>query len=198
MTTRLGAVEVACGRRLRTASVGLRNRRLRAGLSALGIMIGIAAMVGVLGLSESSKSELLAQLDRLGTNLLTVQAGAGIGIGSGELPDEAAGMIARIGPVETDEQHLSPSTPTFTRTTHPSEGQTGGITVQAVDINLLDTLAGSVADGKFLDEATAPIPRQCSGRWRRNGSASAPSPAPSRSGWAISGSPLSGCSTNSS
>ena len=54
-----------------------------------------------LGLSESSKSDLLAQLDRLGTNLLTVQAGSGIGLGSGELPDEAAAMITRIGPVET-------------------------------------------------------------------------------------------------
>ena len=83
----------------RTATVGLHTRKLRAALSALGIMIGIAAMVGVLGLSESSKSDLLAQLDRLGTNLLTVQAGTGIGLGSGELPDEAAAMITRIGPV---------------------------------------------------------------------------------------------------
>ena len=57
----------------RTASVGLKTRKLRAALSALGIMIGIASMVAVLGLSESSKSDLLAQLDRLGTNLLTVQ-----------------------------------------------------------------------------------------------------------------------------
>ena len=38
----------------RTATVGLRTRKLRTALSALGIMIGIAAMVGVLGLSESS------------------------------------------------------------------------------------------------------------------------------------------------
>ncbi len=60
---------------LRTSAVGLRTRKMRAALSALGIMIGIASMVAVLGLSESSKSDLLAQLDRLGTNLLTVQAG---------------------------------------------------------------------------------------------------------------------------
>ena len=65
----------------RTASVGLRTRKTRAALSALGIMIGIAAMVAVLGLSESSKWDLLAKLDRLGTNLLTVQAGQGIVIG---------------------------------------------------------------------------------------------------------------------
>ncbi len=142
---------------LRTASVGLRTRRLRAALSALGIMIGIAAMVGVLGLSESSKSDLLAQLDRLGTNLLTVQAGTGIGIGSGQLPSEAAGMISRIGPVEQTST-ISAVDANVYKSDFIPEGQTGGITVQAVDINLLDTLAGQVADGKFLDNATAAYP----------------------------------------
>ena len=141
----------------RTASVGLHTRKMRAALSALGIMIGIAAMVGVLGLSESSKSDLLAQLDRLGTNLLTVQAGTGIGIGSGELPDEAAGMISRIGPVEQTST-ISAVGANVYKSDFVPEGQTGGITVQAVDVNLLDTLAGSVADGKFLDDATATYP----------------------------------------
>jgi putative ABC transport system permease protein len=142
---------------LRTASVGLHTRKLRAALSALGIMIGIAAMVGVLGLSESSKSDLLAQLDRLGTNLLTVQAGTGIGIGSGELPEEAAGMISRIGPVETTST-ISTVDANVYKTDFVPEGQTGGITVQAVDTNLLETLAGSLADGKFLDGATSGYP----------------------------------------
>ena len=142
---------------VRTASVGLHTRKMRAALSALGIMIGIAAMVGVLGLSESSKSDLLAQLDRLGTNLLTVQAGTGIGIGSGELPAEAAGMISRIGPVEQTST-ISVVDANVYKSDYVPEGQTAGITVQAVDVNLLDTLAGSVADGKFLDEATATYP----------------------------------------
>ena len=57
------------------ASVGLRTRRLRAALSALGIAIGVAAIVAVLGLSASSQAGLLAEIDRLGTNLLTVANG---------------------------------------------------------------------------------------------------------------------------
>ncbi len=142
----------------RTATVGLRTRRLRTALSALGIMIGIAAMVGVLGLSESSKSELLAQLDRLGTNLLTVEAGTGIGIGSGELPQEAAAMIAQIGPVETTTVVSAVDDAKVYRTDYIPEGQTGGISVQAVDLNLLDTLAGAVADGRWLDAATGAYP----------------------------------------
>lgn len=142
----------------RTASVGLRTRKLRAALSALGIMIGLAAMVGVLGLSESSKSDLLSQLDRLGTNLLTVQAGTGIGIGSGELPPDAAAMVARIIPVETTSTISDVDDARVYRSDFIPAGQTSGITVQAVDINLLDTLAGSVADGSFLDEASASFP----------------------------------------
>ena len=142
----------------RTATVGLRTRKLRTALSALGIMIGIAAMVGVLGLSESSKSELLAQLDRLGTNLLTVEAGTGIGIGSGELPEEAAGMIAQIGPVETTTVVSAVADAKVYRTDYIPEGQTGGISVQAVDLTLLDTLAGSVGHGQWLDAATGAYP----------------------------------------
>ena len=142
----------------RTASVGLRTRKLRAALSALGIMIGIAAMVGVLGLSESSKSDLIAQLDRLGTNLLTVQAGTGIGVGNGELPPDAAAMISRIGPVETTSSVSDVDDARVYRSDLIPAGQTSGLTVQAVDTNLLDTLAGSMADGRFLDEASASFP----------------------------------------
>lgn len=152
-SSRLHPADVA-----RTASVGLRTRKVRAGLSALGITIGIAAMVGVLGLSESSKSDLLAQLDRLGTNLLTVEAGTGIGAGSGELPADAAAMIARIRPVETTSTVSDVDDARVYRNDFIPSGQTSGLTVQAVDINLLDTLGGSVADGRFLDESSSSFP----------------------------------------
>jgi putative ABC transport system permease protein len=129
----------------------------RAVLSALGIAIGIASMVAVLGLSESSKSELLATLDRLGTNLLTVQAGQGIGAGSGELPETAAAMIGRIGPVEQTAAVAAVEADVY-RTDLVPEGRSGGISVQAVDLTLLDTLAGTVARGRWLDAASGAYP----------------------------------------
>lgn len=141
----------------RTSVVGLRTRKLRAALSALGIMIGIASMVAVLGLSESSRSDLLAQLDRLGTNLLRVEAGDGIGRGSGALPDEAAGMVARVGPVETTATVAAVDANVYRNDVMPA-GESGGISVQAVSTNLLATLQGSVASGVFLDEAAADYP----------------------------------------
>lgn len=141
----------------RTATVGLRIRKMRSALSALGIMIGIAAMVGVLGLSESSKSELLAQLDRLGTNLLTVEPGEGIGRGSGTLPAAAAGMISRIGPVETTSMVSAVDANVYKNDLIP-QGRTGGISVQAVDLELLNVLAGSIADGVWFDDVKASYP----------------------------------------
>src|SRR5579872_4260190 len=83
----------------RLASIGVRTRRLRAALSALGIAIGVAAIVAVLGLSSSSQAGLLAEIDRLGTNLLTVTNGTGVLGNAEELPLAAPAMIRRIPPV---------------------------------------------------------------------------------------------------
>ena len=141
----------------RISSVGLRSRMTRAVLSALGIAIGIASMVAVLGLSDSSKSELIATLDRLGTNLLTVQAGEGIGRGAGELPETAAAMIARIEPVEETAAVADVDANVY-RTDLMPEDRTNGLSVQAVDLALLDTLAGTLAAGKWFDQASASYP----------------------------------------
>lgn len=136
----------------------MRLRKLRAILSAIGITIGIAAIVGILGLSESSKSELLDRLDRLGTNLLTVQPSAGFGRGTGNLPSDAALMISRIDPVEQTSMISFVEGTNVYRTEHIPPGQTAGITVQAVDENLLEVLSGSVADGVWFDEVRSLFP----------------------------------------
>ena len=143
---------------VRAAGIGLRTRRLRSILSALGIMIGIGAMVAVLGLSESSKSDLLAQLDRLGTNMLQVQAGQGIGLGSGELPDEAGPMTSRVGAVETVASVGEVADANVYKNDLVPVGQTGGINVFAADANLVATLQGSMATGVFIDEAPSEFP----------------------------------------
>jgi putative ABC transport system permease protein len=150
--SRLPAVDV-----LRVGGVGLRTRRLRAGLSALGIAIGIAAMVAVLGISESSKSDLIATLDRLGTNLLRVAPGQTVFGETAELPEQAAPMIGRIGPVESVSA-VEGVEGTVRRTNYIPEEETGGISVSAADPNLLTTLGATLASGVFLDAATARYP----------------------------------------
>jgi len=142
----------------RVASVGLRSRRVRASLSALGIAIGIAAMMAVLGISESSKSHLLAALDNLGTNLLVVEPGEGfVGNEDAVLPITAETMLRRIAPVEEVSSVTSVDVTVLRTDLAPSE-QTGGITVKAADTRLLDTLVGEMADGEWLDDTRSRLP----------------------------------------
>jgi len=142
---------------LRVGGVGLHVRRLRAALSALGIAIGIAAMVAVLGISESSKSDLIDTLDRLGTNLLQVAPGQTIFGEEAQLPEQAGPMISRVGPVESVTA-IEAVDGTVRRTNFISEDETGGISVVAAELDLLKTLGATVRSGVYLDAAKARYP----------------------------------------
>jgi putative ABC transport system permease protein len=142
---------------LRVGGVGLRTRRLRAALSALGIAIGIAAMVAVLGISESSKSDLISTLDRLGTNLLRVAPGQTVFGEDAELPVQAGPMIGRVGPVESVSA-VEGVDATVRRTNYIPEEETGGISAMASSVNLLTTLGATVRSGVYLDAAKARYP----------------------------------------
>ena len=142
---------------LRVGAVGLRARRLRAALSALGISIGIAAMVAVLAISESSKADLLSSLDRLGTNLLTVSPGQSIFGEEARLPDSARAMTGRIGPVEALSATGTVAAAVYRSELSP-EAETKGISALAVDPSLPATLGATLADGVFLDDASARYP----------------------------------------
>jgi putative ABC transport system permease protein len=148
----VGVVDLA-----RIGAGGLRATRVRTGLTALGIAIGIAAMMAVLGISESSRADLLATLDRLGTNLLTVNAGQTLFGESSALPEEAPAMIGRIAPVE-GVSGVESIPVAVRRTDLIPKAETGGISVIAADGSLLGTLEGTIADGRNLDAATARYP----------------------------------------
>lgn len=142
---------------LLVAGDGLRHRKVRTALSALGITIGIAAMVAVLGLSESSRADLSRSIEELGTNLLTVEPSGGFGGGDGVLPEESVAKIGRIGPVDVvadvvtlDELPL--------RNDVMDANETKGLSAVAADVDLLDTLRGEVAVGSWLDEGSSSTP----------------------------------------
>ncbi|MEU8171566.1 FtsX-like permease family protein [Microbispora hainanensis] len=149
---RLGPSDV-----LRTGAAGLRTRPARVVLSALGIAIGIATMIAVLGISSSSREQLLRQLDRLGTNLLTVAPGQTMFGEQAKLPVEALGMVRRIGPVRTASATGTVDT-TIRRTDRIPKAVTGGIAVQAATADLLTTLEGRVVTGAWLNAATETRP----------------------------------------
>ena len=141
----------------RLSTVGLRTRKLRAGLSALGIAIGVAAIVAVLGLSSSASAGLLNEISALGTNLLVVENGQTITGGTAELPKAAPAMIARITPVTQVEDtgsvigdvYRTPLIPTI---------DTNALSIDAASLGLLHTVGTSVAQGSYLSTATAQEP----------------------------------------
>ncbi|MCF2533273.1 ABC transporter permease [Yinghuangia soli] len=143
---------------LRVGGSGLRTRRMRVFLSALGIAIGIAAMTAVAGISTSSRAELDRELDRFGTNLLTVAPGNKLTGGAASLPPEAVPMIARIGPVETVAATGQLSGAKVYRNDRIPAAQTNAISVLAVHLNLPATLGADLADGTWLNAATAKFP----------------------------------------
>jgi putative ABC transport system permease protein len=151
--TRLRAGDLA-----RVASIGLRTRRLRAALSALGIAIGVAAIVAVLGLSSSSQAGLLAEIDRLGTNLLIVSNGQTFTGQSAQLPLTAPSMIARINPVQAIAHTGTITNALAYRSPLIPSIETNALEVRAASLNLLPVVGTTVAHGSYLNAATATQP----------------------------------------
>jgi putative ABC transport system permease protein len=132
-------------------TLGLRSRPGRAVLSGLGIAIGIASIVAVLGITRSSQSDLLAQIDRLGTNLLTVVSVESLnGDAEATLPAAAAPMI-RVVPNVTAVAPTAQLATHVYRNDHVPQVQTGGLAVRAADDSLLTTLDGSLLTGGYLN-----------------------------------------------
>jgi putative ABC transport system permease protein len=141
----------------RLSSIGIRTRKLRATLSALGIAIGVAAVVAVLGLSASSQAGLLAEIDKLGTNLLTVTNGQTAFGQTAELPEAAPGMISRIGPVTTVQATGAVTAKVYRSPLVPSI-QTNALSVLATTLDLPATVGTTLAAGRYLNAATATEP----------------------------------------
>ena len=143
---------------LRLATVGLRTRKLRAALSVLGISIGIASLVAVLAISETSKADLLAKIERLGTNLLTVGPGESPFDEETKLPAASAGRIRLLGEVESAAAATVVEGATVRRSSYVPANITGGIFIEAADPVLLRTLEGTTASGRFVNRASERYP----------------------------------------
>jgi putative ABC transport system permease protein len=143
--------------RLRLGALGLTSRKGRAALSALGVAIGITAMVAVLGLSESSRADLNEQLDALGTNLLVVSPGQDMMGEDATLPDTSVGMIARVPTVEAAAATYAVDA-TVHKTDRVPDAQTSGIAVAAAGAGLATAVSAELREGRWLDAATEDYP----------------------------------------
>ncbi len=138
-----------------TGTHGLRSRKGRTLLTALGIAIGIASMVAVIGISSSSKANLIAEIDKIGTNLLQIQPGSSVLGDAATLPVESPAMVRRIGPV-LQASSVSRLQTEVQRSEFADDNN--GLDVLATEPQLLATLEGSLVHGRFLDDLTATLP----------------------------------------
>lgn len=143
---------------IRVGAVGLRTRPMRAFLSALGIAIGIAAMVAVVGISSSSRADLDRTLSSLGTNLLTVTPGQTLGGDQAQLPTTAEKMVRRIGPVRSVSATGQVSGANVYRTDRIPAVETNGLATYAVRTTLRAATGAELADGTWLNAATSRYP----------------------------------------
>jgi putative ABC transport system permease protein len=142
----------------RLASIGIRTRRLRAALSALGIAIGVGAIVAVLGLSSSSQAGLLNEINQLGINLLTVSPGQDFAGQSVPLSLDAPGMIGRIRPVYDVGYTAAISNANAFRSPLIPSINTNALSIDATSLNLPGAVGTTVGEGRFLNAATASEP----------------------------------------
>lgn len=142
---------------VRLGGTGLRTRPLRVFLSALGIAIGVAAMIAVVGISGSGQAEVDRRLDALGTNLLRLAPGETLSGAKASLPQESVTMIRRIPPVQQVAATGATSAHIY-RNDRIAIGRTGSLEVLAAGIDLLPSVGGQVRKGRWLDTATETYP----------------------------------------
>lgn len=140
------------------AVLGPRTRPVRAVLSALGVAVGIAALVAITGAASSQQAQIRADLDAMGANLLVVQPGAQPNGSSIDLPEQATDMISRIAPVQQAAAVRELTDATVFRTDLVPETYTGGITAVVADRGLLDAVDLRVAHGRWFDDAAETLP----------------------------------------
>ncbi|MER5361583.1 ABC transporter permease [Streptomyces sp. NPDC002785] len=142
---------------LRLGMIGPRTRRMRSALSALGISLGIAAVIAVTGISASNQAHLLERLDQLGSNLITVAPGNGADQKPVPLPSTAEKMLANIAPVQQVTATGATKAQVYRNDLVPAQ-QTGSLTVLAARLNLLDVLHATLRNGNWLDKADENLP----------------------------------------
>ena len=139
------------------AIYGIKARKGRSIMTSIGIGIGIAAIVAVIGISASGKADLIATLESLGTNLIKASPTSGFFGTQDDLPKGVLGMVERIGPVE----EVTATTQTdllVRRSKFISELEGGGISVIVTTSELLDVVGGSLVEGRFIEAGLSNLP----------------------------------------
>jgi putative ABC transport system permease protein len=139
---------------LAVAANGIASRKVRTLLILLGPVVGVAAMVGAVGLTESAKGDLKEKLAELGTTLITAEAGGTFGQQNPSLPKDAVKRVSRVPTVE----RASAVSNISGVLTLPNSGSSDyyrafPVPVLASDTMLPEVLQVPVQSGRWLSDA---------------------------------------------
>jgi len=88
------------GELLGVVAAGLTARKIRTFLIILGPLLGVGSIVAAVGLTDSSKGALKAQLADLGTTLVVAEAGASFGEADPRFPEDVNERVLALETVE--------------------------------------------------------------------------------------------------
>jgi putative ABC transport system permease protein len=135
---------------LGVAAAGLAARKVRMALVIVGPMLGVAVIVGIIGLSESARGEVRQSLRDLGTNLLVIDAGRASP--DRQLTPESLDRVSRVSTVEQASQVTY--VPNVRVTAAPLIGEKADplpVEVRATRSSLGAVLGLELAQGRFLN-----------------------------------------------
>lgn len=142
---------------LESARIALRSlsaNKLRSGLTMLGIIIGVMAVIAMLSIGRGAQAAITNQINSIGTNLLYVRPGAPVQGGVRAAEGSAATLTLEDGQALDGLPGVvavSPEVDSFGQLAYLGNNANGRIL--GVTPDYLDALNGSVADGEFISAA---------------------------------------------
>ena len=132
---------------------GLVARKMRTALLLLGPMIGVAAIIAAVGLTDSAKGDLKRKVAELGTNLIEATAASSFGTSDPTLPEDAVERARTVVDVESVSAVVELTNVVVT----PYEAvreffETVPVPVLAADDALPAVLEVPLVSGRWIDE----------------------------------------------
>jgi putative ABC transport system permease protein len=143
---------------LRTGIGTLRTHRMRSGLTMLGILIGIAAVILTVGLGEGAQQQVSTRINALGTNLLVVTPGSSTGTGGVRGGGGSASTLTSGDATALASKVVAPDIAAVAPTTQRSETLTTAGTNWTTSVigttpSWLGVRARQLQEGRFLTDA---------------------------------------------
>ena len=137
---------------LRVALKALGRNKMRTGLTMLGMIIGVAAVITMVALGRGAQQEIEQQIQAAGTNMIMIRAGnfrrGGISLGMGQSPRLKAQDVDAIREQVPDAQYLAAGV--RTRDQVVAGGQNWNTTIQGTDVEFPEIRFWGIEYGSFF------------------------------------------------